>query len=144
MKFDNVLNESYPRAILTYKGTREDYKINDNNPYIIMLDQSYNVDGNGESILGLNLNYFKGDVADLIKKINKFDNESGFRGFEGKLKVKKFLKQNDVEGWEEGKRKTRFNNLMSQFPYLKKYIRRYKKSGPKGSGIKSKKRKVLK
>jgi hypothetical protein len=144
MKFNQVLNESYQRAILKYKGTRENYKIKDPSPYIMIIDQKYNVDGKGESILGLNLNYFDGNVDDLIDQINAFDNELGFRGFEGKLKFKKLLKKKDVGEWESSQRKKRYEELMAQFPFLKQYVRRYKKSGPKGTGIKSKKRKVMK
>lgn len=141
---ESSLNESYPRYILQYKGTRKDYKVNDPKPYILALDQSYNLDGKGDSILALNLNYFDGNVDDMIDQINAFDNELGFRGFEGKLKFKQIMKHKDIEEWETSKRKKRFNELMKQFPFLKRYIRRYKKSGPNGTGIKSKKRKVLK
>lgn len=143
MEFEKVLNESYPRYKIIYKSTREGYKLNDNNPYILALDQSYNTDGKGESILGLNLNYHNGNIEDLIDQINKFDNDNGFRGFEGKLKLKKFLKK-DVEEWETNKRKKRYDDLIRQFPFLKQYIRRYKKSGPNGTGVQSKKRKRLK
>lgn len=149
MEFSEVLSESnltesYPRYILRYKGTRKDYKIHDPKPYVLALDQSYNVDGKGESILGLNLNYFEGNVEDIINQINAFDNELGFRGFEGKLKLKKFFRKKNVEEWETSKRKKRYDELMTQFPFLKQYVRRYKKTGPKGTGIKSKKRKILK
>lgn len=148
MEFNKVLEESkleesYPRYTLTYKSVRPGYELQDKKPYVLALDQSYNVDGRGESILGLNLNYHKGDIADLIKQIDKFDNDNGFRGFEGKLKLKKFLKQ-DVEEWETGKRKKRYEDLIKEFPFLKNYIRRYKLSGPKGTGVQSKKRKRLK
>jgi len=144
MIFNQVLNESYPRAIIKYKGTRPEYKIHDSEPYIMMLDQSYNPDGKGESILGLNLHYYNGDVKDLINKINKFDNKKGFFGFEGKLKVKKFLKHEDIKEWEISKRKERYKLLIQAFPQLAHLIRRYKKTGPKNSGIQSKSRKFLK
>lgn len=141
---ESKLEESYPRYTLSYKSVRPGYELKDPKPYVLALDRSYNVDGKGESILGLNLNYYDGNINDLIDQINKFDNELGFRGFEGKLKLKKFLKHNNVEEWETSKRKKRYNELMRQFPFLKKYIRRYKKSGPKGTGIQSKKRKIIK
>ena len=149
MEFNKVLEESkleesYPRYVLKYKSVRPGYKLQDTKPYVLALDQSYNTDGKGVSILGLNLNYHDGNVDDLIDQINKFDNDSGFRGFEGKLKFKKLLKKADVGEWETGKRKKRYDELIRQFPFLKKYIRRYKKSGPKGTGVQSKKRKRLK
>ena len=143
MEFDKVLNESYKRYTLSYKSVRPGYDLKDPKPYILALDQSYNVDGNGESILGLNLNYHDGNVDDLIDQINKFDNEAGFRGFEGKLKLKKIIKK-DTDEWETGKRKKRYEELIRQFPFLKNYVRRYKLSGPKGTGVQSKKRKRLK
>ncbi|MFW6028772.1 MAG: hypothetical protein ACOCRO_00815 [Halanaerobiales bacterium] len=130
MKFKESLNESLPRLKLRYKGTRPDYKINDKNPYVMAIDRQYDVDGNGESILGINLNYYNGDVKKLIKKINDSDNEAGFKGFDTKLKVKKFLnKKDDFSEYEESQRKKRYNNLISTFPYLGKFIRRYKKKG---------------
>lgn len=141
---ESALQESYPRYFIKYKGTRPDYKINDPKPYVLAIDQSYNVDGKGDSILGLNLNYFDGNTDDLIDQINAFDNESGFRGFEGKLTLKKIMQRDNAGEWEETNRKKRFNDLMLQFPFLKRYLRRYKKNGPKGTGIQSKKRKILK
>lgn len=143
MEFKKVLTESYPRYILTYKGTRPEYKIHDPKPYILALDQSYNPDGKGESILGINLNYYKGDVRELINKINKFDNKSGYRGFEGKLMVKRFFKKDDVTEWEVDKRNKRYKSLIKEFPELKRYIRRYKKQGPKSSGIQDQQRKIF-
>ena len=138
MKFDKVLNESYPRYKIKYTGTRDNYKIHDKNPYILVLDQHYNVDGNGMSILALNLNYYNGDKKALINKINKFDNSIGFRGFETKLKLKKIIKKYS-ENYEANKRKERYDALMREFPFLQKYIRRYKIQG-----IDSKKRVLLK
>lgn len=144
MEFEKILNESFPRYTLSYKGTRKDYEINDKNPYILAIDRKYNVDDNGESILGINLNYYNGSVEKLIKKVNDADNEAGFRGFETKLNVKKFLNKNDkFDEYEENMRKKRYKNLIDNFPYLGKFIRRYKKSGPKGTGIQSQKRKFL-
>lgn len=144
MKFEESLNESFPRLKLRYKGTRPDYEIHDKEPYVLAIDRQYNVDGNGESILGINLNYYNGSKKKLIKKVNSADNEAGFKGFDTKLKVKKFLnKGEDFEEYEENQRKKRYNNLIKAFPYLGKYLRRYKKKGPKGSGIQSQERKFL-
>lgn len=144
MEFNKALNESYKRYNLKYEGTREDYEIHDPEPYVLALDQNYNADGNGLSILGLNLNYYKGDKKKLIKIINDFDNKNGYRGFEGKLKIKQLLKTKDIDEWEADKRKKRYDSLMKEYPFLKQYVRRYKQKGPKGTGIKSQKRKRLK
>lgn len=144
MNFEEVLNESFPRYKITYKGTRKNYDINDKSPTILAIDRKYDIDGNGESILGINLNYYNGNKEDLIKKVNDKDNEAGFRGFETKLNVKKFLnKDDDFSEYEEKQRKKRYNNIIKNFPYLGKFVRRYKKSGPNGSGIQSQKRKFL-
>lgn len=144
MEFDQALNESFQRYKLSYKGTRKNYEINDPFPYVLSIDDSYNPDDNGLSILGINLNYVNGDKEKLVKKINDFDNKNGFRGFETRLKVKKFLnKKEDFEEYETNMRKKRYDSFIKQFPELAKYVRRYKASGPNGSGIKSKKRKFL-
>lgn len=133
MEFRKVLNEAkleetFPLYNLNYKSQQKGYVLNDPSPKVLALDQTYNTDGNGESILGLNLNYYDGDIKKLIKQINKFDNKNGFRGFEGKLKLKKFLKQ-DTGEWESTSRKKRYNDLMKEFPFLKQYVRRYKTKG---------------
>jgi len=138
MEFDNVLNESFKRYKLKYKGTRPDYEIHDPSPYILAIDEKYNVDGNGMSVLGINLNYYKGDIKKIIDEINTKDNKAGFRGFEMKSKVKKRLSKKDISEWETSERKRRYKNLIEQFPYMAKYIRRYKISG-----IDSKKRKII-
>lgn len=136
--------ESFKRYAIRYKGTRPNYKINDPNPHVLAIDTSYNVDQNGESILGINLDYYNGDVKKLVKQVDDADNEAGFRGFDTKLAVKKFLNKSDnFSEYEERKRKERYKNLINNFPYLGKFIRRYKKSGPKGSGIQSQRRKFL-
>ena len=57
MKFNNILSESFKRYKLSYIGTRKNYKIKDPNPYVLCIDEKYNVDGKGKSILGINLNY---------------------------------------------------------------------------------------
>ena len=87
MRFEEVIQESFKRLNLKYSGTRPDYDINDPSPYILVLDDNYNVDGKGRSILGINLSYYKGDVKELIKKINKADNEAGYRLFDTKNKI---------------------------------------------------------
>jgi len=145
MEFEKVLSESLRRYKLKYKGTRPDYEIHDTNPYVLSIDDQYDVDGNGLSILGINLNYYSGDLKKLINDINDNDNKNGFRGFEMKTKVRKFLnKEKDISAWEIEERKRRYSVLMQQFPYMAKFIRRYKVQGPKGSGILDQKRKIVK
>ncbi|MFW6226351.1 MAG: hypothetical protein ACOC3V_05290 [bacterium] len=145
MEFEKVLNESFHRYNLRYKGTRPDYEIHDPRPYIIAVDEKYNPDGNGKSILGINLNYYNGNVEKIINDINKNDNDKGFRGFEIKTKLqKRFNKNKDISEWEENERKRRYNSLIEQFPYMAKYIRRYKVTGPRGTGILDKTRKIAK
>jgi len=139
MEFEQVLNESFKRLKLKYKGTRPDYEINDPNPYVLVVDEEYNVDGNGKSILGINLNYYKGDIKKLIDDINKNDNENGFRGFKIKTKLRKRLnKGEDISEWEVSEKIRRYKSLVEQFPYMAKFIRRYKVTG-----IQDKKRKFF-
>ena len=66
MKLENLLTESFKRMRLKYSGTRPEYKIKDPNPYVLVIDDDYDVDGNGKSILGINLNYVNSDKAKLI------------------------------------------------------------------------------
>jgi hypothetical protein len=145
MNFEKALNESYARYTIHYTGTRPEYKIHDDDPYILLIDGAYNPDNKGNSILGINLNYYQGDVKKLINKINKFDNKQGFFGFETKLKVKKFLKTKDIEEYEVNERNRRYKTLISEFPELKKLIRRYKFVGKDGEpGIEDQKKKWFK
>jgi len=141
MLLSDVLKESFKRYKLVYDGTRPDYKIHDPKPYVLAIDDDYNVDNNGRSILGINLNYYKGDVNKLISNINKNDNKNGFRAFNIKAKVKYKLSKDKkaVKEWEIRNKKKRWKKLIEEFPYLGKFIRRYKISG-----IKSKKRAFLK
>lgn len=133
MTFDKVLTENYKRYKINYSGSRSEYEVNDKRPYILALDNDYSFDGNGSSILGVNLNYYKGDIPALIKNINKNDNENGFLGFDVKMKFKK-----DKE-WKTSEKKKRYQNFIKEFPYLGKFIRRYKVSA-----IDSKKRVIKK
>ena len=141
MNFERVLTESFKRYRLKYKGTRADYEINDPNPYVLSIDDSYNVDGNGKSILGINLNYFNGNLKKLIGDVNGADNDAGYKGIEGKISLRKhFAKDKDkIKEWAVSKRKARYKNLIETFPYLGKFIRRYKVNG-----IQSQKRAVIK
>ncbi len=133
MTFDKVLTENYKRYRISYSGSRSEYEINDKRPYILALDNDYSFDGRGSSILGVNLNYFNGDIPALIKNINKNDNENGFLGFDVKMKFKK-----DKE-WKTSEKKKRYQNFIREFPYLGKFVRRYKVSA-----IDSKKRAIKK
>ena len=141
MDFEKVLTESFKRYRLKYLGTQENYQINDPSPYVLSIDDDYNVDGNGKSILGINLNYFNGDLKKLIGDVNETDNKAGYKGFEGKIVLKKhFAKDKErVQEWAINKRKARYKNLIENFPYLGKFIRRYKISG-----VQSQKRAIFK
>ena len=153
MKFQQALNEaqilteSFPRYKLEYVGTRKDYKIHDPFPYVLAIDKKYNVDGNGLSLLGMNLHYFKGDVPALVNDINDKDNKAGFRGFDFITGIReKFSKdKEEFKKWEADKRKKRYRNLIDEFPFLAKIIRRYKIKGPDGKpGVVNQKRAILK
>ena len=146
MNFERVLEESFRRYRLVYKGTRPDYEIHDPRPYIVAIDDDYNVDGRGRSILGINLNYYKGNTKKLISSMNATDNEEGFRGFDMRARIAKKVAKNKekAEAWVTSKRKKRYKTFIEEFPYLGKFIRRYKFTGPKGTGIQSQKRAVFK
>ena len=126
-----ILAESFKKYKLTYSGTNPKYKIHDPNPYVLAIDDNYNVDGKGRSILGINLNYFEGDVKKLVNDINDVDNSQGFRGFDMQARVKRYLARDKqaVALWEIGERKRRYQNLIENFPLLGKFVRRYKISG---------------
>jgi hypothetical protein len=131
MKFEEVLLESYQKARLKYSGSRPNYKIHDPEPAIIILDDNYNPDGHGDSVLGINLNYIKDkDIDDLIKAVDKADNKAGFRGFETKMKIKRFFAKDKQKHAEEevSERIRRYKNFIKKFPFMGEFIRRYKKS----------------
>ena len=131
MKFEEVLNESFQTAILKYVGSRPNYKIHDPEPTVIVLDNNYKYDGKGYSVLGINLNYIKDkDIDDLIKAVDKADNKAGFRAFEMKMKIKKFLAKDkkEFEKQEAEERIRRYRNFIKEFPFMGDFIRRYKKS----------------
>ena len=141
MTFDKVLVENYKRYKINYDGSRSDYEINDKRPYILALDGDYSFDNNGASILGVNLNYFNGDIKSLVNDINKNDNDGGFKNFDMKLSLKnKFSKDKEsVQDWSTSEKKKRYQNFIKEFPYLGKFIRRYKLSA-----VTSKKRAIKK
>lgn len=137
MKFEQALNESlltegYRRYDFSYKGTRKNYKIHDPHPFCLALDDDYKYDGNGRSILGLNLNYYPGDKDALIKEINDVDNAAGFRGFDFLTAVKEKIARDKkyTEKLTVKQRKKRYKIFKKNFPQLLKYIRRYKYIDP--------------
>ena len=140
MKFDNVLEEAFKRYNIEYTGTRENYKIHDKSPHILAIDQKYNVDGHGESILGINLNYYDGDVKKLLKQVQLADNKNGYRAFDAKVKFKDYTTKDrkKFEEWLKNKKIDRYEKLAAQFPTLIQYLRRYKING-----ITSKKREIF-
>lgn len=128
MQFLEALNESYSIARIKYKGSRKNYKIHDPEPLVLVLDNHYNVDGKGDSILGINLNYVGDDAKEIVKEINKVDNNAGFRFFDTKYKIKKYFSKDkkEIEEKEIEERKRRYKNFIDNFPYMGKFIRRYK------------------
>lgn len=128
MKLDEALRVDK----IGYKGTRPWYSIHDDNPNVLVLDDDYDVDGKGRSILGFNLNYLDNlkaaDRRNLIKRVNKLDNKildvKGVKAF-----VKRVFNKGDYKGLSVEKKKERYEELIKKFPELKKTIRRYKYDG---------------
>ncbi len=126
------LDEALRLDKIGYKGTRAWYSIHDDNPNVLVLDDNYDVDGNGRSILGFNLNYLDklkaSDRRNLIKRVNKLDNKildiKGIKAF-----VKGLFNKGDYKNLSVEKKKERYEKIMKQFPELKRTIRRYKYDG---------------
>lgn len=126
------LDEALRIQKFKYSSTRDDYEVNDESPRVLVLDDDYNVDGKGRSILGFNLDYLdnlsKKEKNKLVKKINKLDNNILDLGG-----VKKWLTNTFNIGKYDGLSKNvkikRYEKLTSEFPELKKIIRRYKYTG---------------
>lgn len=116
---------------IKYSGTRKNYKIHDPNPNVLIIDKDYNVDGHGESVLGINLNYLdklsKADKKNLIRDVNKLDNSilkiSGIKAW-----LRSIFSIGDYDLSTDEKIK-RYKELIKKFPILKKVIRRYKYDG---------------
>lgn len=127
-----TLQEALEVRDIIYKGTRPGYTINDPEPNVLILDKSYNVDGNGRSILGFNLNYLedldKKEIQALIAKVNKED--AKVIGI-GPLKtwLRTLLNTGNYRGLSDDERKERYKRLVKKFPELKRIIRRYKYDG---------------
>lgn len=99
------LDEKLKDKQFAYKGTRKEYKIHDPRPDVFILDSNYKDD----SILGWNLNYYDGDKGKLRSRVNKA------------IKEIKFYKR--------AKKLKRYHLIKEQFPFMSKFIRRYKKVG---------------
>ncbi len=128
MQFSDALNEGFSVVQFNYKGSRKDYKIHDPQPHVLVLDNHYNVDGKGDSILGINLNYSDENIKKLVRSINSTDNKAGFLMFDTKMKIKKYFAKDksEMEEKEIEERKRRYRNFIENFPYMGKFIRRYK------------------
>ena len=99
------INEKLKRTDFRYAGSRKEYTIHDPTPDVMILDKNYK----GDSILGYNLNYYKGDKDEL------------------KTRVDRLLKK-EVKIFHKKKKLKRYQALKEQFPFLSRFIRRYKKS----------------
>jgi hypothetical protein len=123
------LSEALETRKIAYKGSRKDYTIHDSSPNVLIIDKDYNVDGNGNSVLGFNLNYLDDMDAKakkkLIQKVNKLDNEvlnlSDLKAF-----LRSILKIGDYKDLTKEQRIKRYREIIKEFPELKKAIRRYK------------------
>lgn len=125
-----TLNEALEMRKLSYEGSRADYEIHDHEPNVLILDKDYNVDGNGRSVLGFNLNYLDNLSAkqkrNLLRQINKLDNKIlDIKGLKSWLKT--IFNKGDYE-LSKDKRIERYKKIVAEFPELKKAIRRYKYS----------------
>lgn len=125
------LSEALETRKIGYEGSRPDYQIHDPNPNILMLDKDYSYDGNGKSVLGFNLNYLDGlnkrDKSKLLKRINKVDNSVLELGAV-KAWIRTLLNKGVYDNLSVNKKIERYQELVKQFPELKKIIRRYKYS----------------
>lgn len=123
------LEEALEIRDIKYSGSRKKYKINDPNPSVLIIDKDYNVDGNGNSILGINLNYLdklgKADKKELLRDINKLDNKIlNITGIKAWLRSK--FGRGDYDDLTTDERIKRYKTIIGKFPILKKAIRRYK------------------
>jgi len=131
-KIDSVyLKEALEVRNIKYSGTRKKYKINDPNPNILIIDKNYNVDGKGNSILGINLNYLnKSEKRGLLRDVNKLDNTIlNIKGI--KAWLRSIFGLGDYDNLTTDVRIKRYKKIIKKFPILKKAIRRYKHDGVK-------------
>lgn len=133
---DSYLIEGFRRYSFNYKGTRPWYKIHDKRPFILAIDDNYNVDNKGRSILGINMHYFDGSPSrkSLFYKINKIDNLHGYKGFDAKMSIDRDEAEDKdkFDAENAGKRIERYNIFKTSFPQLLPYLRRYKYNGING------------
>jgi hypothetical protein len=128
------LEEALKRKKFGYKGTREEYDIHDEKPNVLILDNNYNVDGKGRSILGFNLNYLDDlsatEKRSLISRVNAVDNKilniKGIRAW-----LRSTFNRGDYEKLSIDQKIERYKKIIKEFPELKNIIRRYKYSGVK-------------
>lgn len=129
------LSEALEARKIKYKGTRPDYEIHDSSPNVLILDKDYNVDGNGKSVLGFNLNYLDSLDAKakkkLIQKVSQLDNKILDLGAL-KAWLRAVLNVGDYDDLTKDQRIKRYQEIVRQFPELKKAIRRYKYDGIQG------------
>ena len=86
-----------------YTSTRNNYQVNDQNPSVMVINNEYDLDGNGVSILGFNLNY-------LTKK----QKEKTFK---------------NTYNYSTPLTKDEYISIIDRLPFLKRAIRRYKYNG---------------
>ena len=125
------LSEALETRKIGYEGSRPDYQIHDYTPNVLTIDKAYNVDGNGNSVLGFNLNYLDKlsakEKKQLIKRVNELDNKIlNIGAIKGWLKI--LFNRGDYEGLTTDKKIERYQEIVKKFPELKKIIRRYKHS----------------
>jgi len=125
------LSEALETKKIGYLGSRPDYQVHDYNPSVLTIDKAYNVDGNGESVLGFNLNYLDNlsekEKKQLVKKVNQLDNKIiNVGAIKGWLRA--LFNTGDYDGLSIDKKVERYQEIVKKFPQLKKIIRRYKKS----------------
>lgn len=126
------LSEGFRRYAFKYKGSRPWYKIHDKHPFVLAIDDNYNVDKRGRSLLGINMHYFEGspDRRALFKKINAKDDDSGYKGFD----VQTLIDRDNAKSKKKfdkkiaDKRIERYDIFKHNFPQLLPFLRRYKYS----------------
>lgn len=130
------LTEGFRRYQFTYKGSRPWYKIHDKHPFVLAIDDNYNVDKRGKSILGINMHYFEGspDRRKLFKQINDYDDEGGYKGFDLKAIIDrdKATRKRSYDKKIKDMRIERYERFKKAFPMLMPYLRRYKFSAIEG------------
>lgn len=143
MKFDQALSEAtqnetkglltegFRRYNFAYRGSRPWYKIHDKKPFVLAIDDNYNVDKRGKSILGINMHYFDDENRRTIfRRINKLDDEAGFKGFDARSVIErdKAPKKRAYDNKIKDKRIERYELFKKNFPQLLPHLRRYKYS----------------